>query len=1174
MNWTSKFGGTAGDGVAGYGGSKTHKIIVHPTTGKVYATGILSRPGDNIRRRVKNNNGDSVDLFQRDKDIFLIALTPGTGSNVNSVTQNYLRSFNKTSLNYNTAQHHNESGPFTARTMLTAPANARPTENSTAKSYLYEGVNKDERGYDLEFTQDGNIALVGLVNVVLPYDFAFGNGASLFTNGITGFHDGGRTADNPDGYYFDFYSDGDAYLLKVQPSNGTLIWSKNVAHFSSREFYPQLFQNGRGNYIIAGSTADYYNPATDRLKKPWSYDGLVMEVPDNATGDYLWRRTVKGGWNSKDKYVAGQEPNLCLFGLAPTADGGFVVCGDNTRYDANWQSTHTDYFSVNKLSPYCIDTNALSIDSRHYAITGTVNWPSSAVPNGAKIAGKVVVEPGATLNITNATLYFASSDHYHDYFHWSPGVNDTGHEQISGIVVRPGGKLVIKNSTPKGMDDCQSASPTDRYMWDGIIVDGQPKEPRSYAKQGVLEIADSRIEDARYGTLVDYGFRHIITENTVVNNYDGATGSTRYDATGTHGGGIVKATNSIWKDCRFSVNYQRFAGTPTALGGSFYNGCSFLATEDGMADPCFYASPTGSRLPSSTFLASWDAGRISVNGVTFNCHNSFPQAQWPVGIVGDDGSYAIGLSGATATSFTNLNTGVRLTMTPGQSTRYNLITGAVFQNNLAGIDVANSLNGLTITKSQFSVPAYAANALGPGQHIYPTGIRLQASSGYNVSLNTMNKVSGSAGRGYGGIQVSWGSSYKNLDNAIRFNSFNNIVNPSIALQVNSSATGEQGLQWVCNDYLSGNAYAINRISKALPPMPSTVVPATMRANQGDCNSINSSPVENRFYTNCAGGPRLNADNYTTQTVNYYYDATPSRPELDPVCFSNQYNAAQCVIQQTQAQFCDPNKPDVAVTDKNVALAMLATISNDKNSQTADTALWYDLQTREHLLVSSLCRYHASLSQPDSAGNLLMTYQRPTEALPFYMEARNWTAAENAWNALPSATTEDNQYRQLTRMAIDLYKTGKSWMDANDDMRSVLMDISNSNTWTGSLALATAGLLGLKTYQWPTAAGATTDMNGLARRTNTDGSLTTVTTAENASGFRIYPNPTTGALYLESDKGGEAVLYNLTGTKIWGQRIGSGKTVVQLPQALAAGMYLVRFVAADGAVSQTRLTYQP
>ncbi len=68
--------------------------------------------------------------------------------------------------------------------------------------------------------------------------------------------------------------------------------------------------------------------------------------------------------------------------------------------------------------------------------------------------------------------------------------------------------------------------------------------------------------------------------------------------------------------------------------------------------------------------------------------------------------------------------------------------------------------------------------------------------------------------------------------------------------------------------------------------------------------------------------------------------------------------------------------------------------------------------------------------------------------------------------------------------------------------------------------------------------------------------------------------TTGALFLESDKGGEAVLYNLTGTKIWQQRIVSGKTAVQLPSSLAAGVYLVRFVAADGAVSQTRLTYQP
>ncbi len=77
-----------------------------------------------------------------------------------------------------------------------------------------------------------------------------------------------------------------------------------------------------------------------------------------------------------------------------------------------------------------------------------------------------------------------------------------------------------------------------------------------------------------------------------------------------------------------------------------------------------------------------------------------------------------------------------------------------------------------------------------------------------------------------------------------------------------------------------------------------------------------------------------------------------------------------------------------------------------------------------------------------------------------------------------------------------------------------------------------------------------------------------------TGFKIYPNPTTGALYVESDKGGEATLYNLTGNKVWEQRIISGKTAVSLPPALAAGIYVVRFVAADGAVFQTRLTYNP
>ncbi len=77
----------------------------------------------------------------------------------------------------------------------------------------------------------------------------------------------------------------------------------------------------------------------------------------------------------------------------------------------------------------------------------------------------------------------------------------------------------------------------------------------------------------------------------------------------------------------------------------------------------------------------------------------------------------------------------------------------------------------------------------------------------------------------------------------------------------------------------------------------------------------------------------------------------------------------------------------------------------------------------------------------------------------------------------------------------------------------------------------------------------------------------------ASDFKVYPNPTTGNLTLESAQGGEAVLYNLLGVVVW-QQIVNTKETVQLPRSLAAGAYLLRFKGKDGNEFQNRLLYKP
>ncbi len=1200
VDWSHAFGGN--NGTSPLGGNRVQKIIVHPTTGKVYATGMISMPGDNVETPIANSDALST-VIQRNKDIFITTLTPGAN---NTFTVDYLKTFDKSSVNYPAAQIHNEAGPFTARTMLSNNTNEGPYEYSDAKYYLEENLNQDERAYDLEFTQDGNLALVALVNFIGTYGYSHANGSELFysnkiygNNNVvydnTGFHDLGRPlVANPsskeDYYFYDEYTDGDGYLLKINIATGNLLWSKNVSHFSSKDFYPQLLQNTNGNYIISGSTADYidnYNPNDPKsYEQPLSYDALVMETPDDGTSDNLWRRTVKGGWNKEDDYLAGQdiddhEQNMCCFCLAPAADGGFLVGGDCTPYEQDAQgrdqaSPDQDYFSISKLSPYCYNTTPFAINQKDYSITGNETWPNSAVPNNANIAARVIVEAGATLTISNATLHFASSDHFHDFYQWPSSVDDANNAQMSGIVVRPGGKLIVQGSTLRGMEDCQRVAANDRYMWDGIVVQGDPNGAPNPAAgiQGILTITNSNIEDARIGTMVDYAFRYrmVETKNTSSTGTGGATDytantrSTRYNPVGWAGGGIVQAQNSTWKDCRFAVKYQQVVNKGP-FAWNYYTDCKFTATPDGMGDPCFYASPTGSRLPASTMFNNGDAGTIALKGNTFSCDPGFPREQWPAGVYGPNGSFYIGKSNTQQSVFRNLGIGVWLSYDPLSGAKPSTIVDNVFENNTASIDVANSANGLTVRNNSFALAPYTLTTP------QTTGIRLQASTGYDVSNNSFDRISGSNGWGYIGIQSSWGSSTVNYDDRIRNNTFNNLQGPSIALQRNSSADDRRGLQWTCNDYLGGNAFSIVRLSTDQQNL--TMVPATMRVNQGYCDQNTSNPAENRFYTACTLSSiptdRLAADNDVTQTVNYYYASNSSYPELNPLCYTSQYIASVCSNPGDPAAFCNPSNPN-GPDYPNEAKAELLQVSGQKGNTTPGTEEWYSLNTREHLVVSALCRHYGSNGAPDSAGDLLMSYNRPTEALPFYAMSGNWTAAEAAWSALPADSQEDVQYKQMARAALDLYSAGQSWKDASDSIKNGLLALSSNNTRTGSLALAVTDLLELKPYVWPIAALATSS-GAMAKQAPTTDALPSITSVTSQTAFKLYPNPTTSAFTLESAKGGKATLYSVLGVKVW-QQIVSVKETVQLPKTLSSGAYLLRFEGRDGNSFQTRLVYQP
>jgi uncharacterized protein YjdB len=82
------------------------------------------------------------------------------------------------------------------------------------------------------------------------------------------------------------------------------------------------------------------------------------------------------------------------------------------------------------------------------------------------------------------------------------------------------------------------------------------------------------------------------------------------------------------------------------------------------------------------------------------------------------------------------------------------------------------------------------------------------------------------------------------------------------------------------------------------------------------------------------------------------------------------------------------------------------------------------------------------------------------------------------------------------------------------------------------------------------------------------------TIDEVNTFTVYPNPTAGAVNIESSQSGIFALIGIDGKLIAQYEIAVGQNIIAIPAELAAGSYMGRFIPVDGAVKVIRLLYQP
>ena len=1184
------------------GGNVLTKIITNKTsstTYDIYTCGYISASAnDNIYTSGLNADGGSAVLLSYDKDGWLVKLQMNNATSSLSLTNQW--QFNKSNvlqeglvaLNADpsyaagTLRYH-DTGPFSARNFAPKTGSgARLIENSPITEKLAAPNNLDERVSDMVLSASGNIELLLNVNMI-------GN----TSNGVTGMFNGGNLlhSSSPSTVVKNYkeYRDCDAFLVRVNTTlySATSFIGDNVAHFSGTDFTPSIIQDKMGRYIIGGATADTFKIGTGpNLPVNIADDGgdgenaLIVCASDDYTAPDTWRRSVVP---HDSRQSDNDEDCFCLFCMAPTSDDGYVVAGNNDNHpDAN--NKNADDWSITKFSP--VNENTLPSGNAYQMYGSTTNIPATyTLPAGTTtwsgvtqyIASLIIVPSGATLNISSSTLNFASGRGVYDYYFY-PSVWG-GRTYGAGILVQPGGKVFVTNSTLQGINFAQTTGTgTDRNMWDGIVVQGAPTVP-TLASQGYVSISGSTIKDAVYGFYVAENYRAFSNLGTIsTGGFTGNTYTSTYNGYGNLGGGVVVATTDNFLDNRFGFTFQGNVGGPNA---SNFKGCTFNTDASGMADVCLYTDANGHNLPANTYGSSWE-GRILAQDNTFTCDPSFATSVRPIGLGGSDAALNVTrscslidaatgdcASGAgPGNTFTNLSTAIILAGNMVTASAGSRITYNTFNNNAtACITAANLTASLQVSNNSIKVPASSI------------GISLAGCIGYEVALNNFDATTpGSITNSYGVI-VNDGSLTN--DEIIENNHFTNYNYACVALGTNGG-TLNHGLQFHCNNF-DANCYAdIGRVSNTVS---GASYPGTLANPQGSCTSSSfpghlTTPAGNQFPDPCylSNNDRLWADaTAVTTQPDVIYNNNALGTIFDPVgCFKTapQYVDISCtsgIITGSPSDIsaaCPPPATNYVIIDHSTTMGHLMGLRTAMatTDSVADSDTYRELVVECNRDIAYIARYYSFAGKYDSGGMWLEQNGLYTWALSFYLDANDSPAIQRMEGYIQghigqrttagADTTDgyDTEFATLARIAVNLYNNGQTLLDLSDGDMATIQGMAQYNSRAGYIAAFTDTMMGVGPMLWPIPLIDTTGADGAK-----SAQATNINNAQVLSNFIVYPNPSAGTLTIQTNSEGNFYLYNIMGQSAGVYKVRAGETIVSLSASLASGTYIGKYIPANG-----------
>ncbi|PCH94615.1 MAG: hypothetical protein COB84_07380 [Rhodobacteraceae bacterium] len=431
---------------------------------------------------------------------------------------------------------------------------------------------------------------------------------------------------------------------------------------------------------------------------------------------------------------------------------------------------------------HSVTVNAGPYNYIDHTITGNVVWTTPK-----KIKNLLIIDPGAKLTITNTTVEFGP--------HRDQPVPDVG-VPVTGILVAPGGELVVNNSTLTTINDCDSR------MWSGIQVWGDLCKncPINTLDHGKVTIQNnSIIKNAHAGVLA----------------FHSPPGFGGFNL--NLGAGIVKASNSEFINCWGSIGL----GKSNYPSESEILGCTFI-NDALMADQQRYPG-----LGTDIFINIDRIDGATVIGNTFNNTNLLDLDKRSTGIQSFDAGYI-----ANSNTFLSLTKGVDASGT-------GIVAGIIMRNNT----FTGTRQGITCQGNNFDdISSNTFNVLDGeiiGLDTFPTwAVFMLNTTGFIVTKNNINTDNVVTDNTYGVVVRNsdgmGGDVYKN--------DFTGAFSVASQMEQDNSL-----LQIRCNQYADVSSFDW------------AVTSGTLDEQGGCVFNDDESPAGNLFHSGCSGQEHIFKD---------------------------------------------------------------------------------------------------------------------------------------------------------------------------------------------------------------------------------------------------------------------------------------------------------------------------